>query len=348
MKIVKEVHRKLGRFLESLQEEERTIAYNYGASIFKKTRFQSPITFIKTCLEEKLIPSGFIVIRGGHFSPQLRRRMDKASSTFSRRLMRVSLEQFSDSFDRADGTLKAAKESLEKVPDGGSFVPRLKRLVFNLNQKLFTHFSDIKRSKLQKLRPSPGSSDDDKTIVVTIPEDLELSVEEGKVLAKGLTFIPTPQFVDKTVVNDSVDNFFRRVKPHAYFNDPNQSFVDSDDDEFRKYPKKISTWTPPRVHEAIDDFMSRCRDEIDDIEIKKPKSLNISNEESAALRVLRGRDDTVIKKRIREVRLLCGGRTFISRKHIGNSVTLLIQESRWRSNCHQQWDCFSSYFRWNY
>ena len=26
--------------------------------------------------------------------------------------MRVSLEQFSDSFDRADGTLKAAKESL--------------------------------------------------------------------------------------------------------------------------------------------------------------------------------------------------------------------------------------------
>ena len=213
--------------------------------------------------------------------------------------MRVSLEQFSDSFDRADGTLKAAKESLEKVPDGGSFVPHLKCLVFKLNQKLFTHFSDIKRSKLQKLRPSPGSSDDDKTIVVTIPDDLELSVEERKVLAKGLTFIPTPQFIDQTVVNDSVDKFFRRVKLHAYFNDPNQGFVDSDDDiddEFRKYAKKKSTWTPPSVHDAIDDFMSRCRDEIDVIEIKKPKSLNISNEESAALRVLRGRNDIVIKK----------------------------------------------------
>ena len=96
-----------------------------------------------------------------------------------------------------------------------------------------------------------------------------------------------------------MDKFFRRVKLHAYFNDPNQGFVDSDDDiddEFRKYAKKKSTWTPPSVHDAIDDFMSRCRDEIDVIEIKKPKSLNISNEESAALRVLRGRNDIVIKK----------------------------------------------------
>ena len=74
MKIVNEVHRKLGRFVDSLRAEERTLA-----SIFKKTRFNSHIDFIRTCLGEKLIPSGFVVSRDvGHFSPWFKKRMEKA------------------------------------------------------------------------------------------------------------------------------------------------------------------------------------------------------------------------------------------------------------------------------
>ena len=128
-----------------------------------------------------------------------------------------------------------------EVPDS-SFVPHLKRLVFNLNQRLYSHFNDIKSSKLKKLRPEPSNSDDDnKHIVVTVPEDLELSSVERKVLAKGLTFIPTPKTIDASVVNDCVDKFFMRVKLHAYFNNPNQGFIDfnyEDDDFFRKYTNK--------------------------------------------------------------------------------------------------------------
>ena len=128
-----------------------------------------------------------------------------------------------------------------EVPDS-SFVPHLKRLVFNLNQRLYSHFNDIKSIKLKKLRPEPSNNDDDnKHIVVTIPEDLELSSFERKVKAKGLTFIPTPKTIDASVVNDCVDKFFRRVKLHAYFNNPNQGFIDfneEDDDLFRKYTNK--------------------------------------------------------------------------------------------------------------
>ena len=128
-----------------------------------------------------------------------------------------------------------------EVPDN-SFVPHLKRLVFNLNQRLYSHFNDIKSSKLKKLRPEPSKNDDDnKHIVVTIPEDQEVSSFERKVLAKGLTFIPTPKTIDASVVNDCVDTFFRRVKLHAYFNNPNQGFIDfndEDDDLFRKYTNK--------------------------------------------------------------------------------------------------------------
>ena len=169
---------------------------------------------------------------------------------------------FSDAFDSADRSLKGDKESLMEVPDC-SFVPHLKSLVFNRNQRLYSHFNDMKSNKLKKLRLEHSNSDDDnKHIVVTFPEDLELSSVERIVLANGLTFIPNPKTIDAYVVNDRVDKFFRGAN----------------------------------VHVAIDDFISRCKVEIDNIEVKKPKTLNVSNEECVALRAPRNRDDIVIKK----------------------------------------------------
>ena len=76
-------------------------------------------------------------------------------------------------------------------------------------------------------------------------------------------------------MNDSVDKFFRRIKLHAYFNDPNKGlFIDPDESNFdpmSKYSTKKSRWTPPFVHESIDNFIDICKKEICAIEKRFPK-----------------------------------------------------------------------------
>ena len=114
-------------------------------------------------------------------------------------------------------------------------------------------------------------------LVVTIPEDLPLSTQERNVLAKGLRYIPKPNCIDRTKMNDSVVKFFRRIKLHAYFNDPNKGFIDpneSDFDPMSKYNTKKSRWTPPFVLESVDNFIDICKCENSAIDVKKTKRMS--------------------------------------------------------------------------
>ena len=71
-------------------------------------------------------------------------------------------------------------------------------------------------------------------------------------------------------------------------------------DPMSKYSTKKSRWTPPFVHESIDNFIDICKKEIRTIDVKKisKKECNLSKDEKDALRSLSKRDDIVIKKAI--------------------------------------------------
>jgi hypothetical protein len=71
---------------------------------------------------------------------------------------------------------------------------------------------------------------------VTIPADLALTDEEKEVLGKGLNFVPAPWHLDKTSTLQDLDEFYRRIKLHASFNDPNQAFIGGpEEDQFRSF-----------------------------------------------------------------------------------------------------------------
>ena len=68
-----------------------------------------------------------------------------------------------------------------------------------------------------------------KKLVVTIPENLHLSDIERKVLSKGLSFIPTSAKNNRNKTNVDLQRFYKRVKLHAYFNDPDKPISENSD-----------------------------------------------------------------------------------------------------------------------
>jgi hypothetical protein len=83
------------------------------------------------------------------------------------------------------------KSSLHEIE--ADFVSPLKKLIFELNKKLYNDLKSTKDKKLKDLLPvrSPEVNAETKT-VVTIPADLALTDEEKEVLGKGLNFVPAP------------------------------------------------------------------------------------------------------------------------------------------------------------
>ena len=101
-------------------------------------------------------------------------------------------------------------------------------------------------------------------------------------------------------MNNSIVKFFCRIKLHAYFNDPYKGFIDLDESDFdpmSKYSTKKYRWTPPFVHESIDNFIDICKCEISAIDVKKisKRECNLSKDEKDVLRSLSKRGDLAIK-----------------------------------------------------
>ena len=87
------------------------------------------------------------------------------------------------------------------------------------------------------------------------------------------------------------------MKLHVHFNDPNKGFInETSEDEFLKYKRSNSKWVPPYTVHAVDDFISRCKEEVGVITSNKKPNSNLSQKELTALRDLKSRNDIVIKK----------------------------------------------------
>ena len=97
-----------------------------------------------------------------------------------------------------------------------------------------------------------------------------------------------------------MESFYRRVKLHAFFTDPNKGFIDpgseADDDPFMKYKWKTSNWTRSSNPACVERFIERCKDEIKLIDLmSNNKASNISLSDSKALQALKKREDVIVK-----------------------------------------------------
>ena len=71
--------------------------------------------FIKTCLENDIIPNGFKISRNDDFSSNhLSRVAEKAMATCSKRLLRITLQDFSFRIKNSSNKLLKAKEHLNR------------------------------------------------------------------------------------------------------------------------------------------------------------------------------------------------------------------------------------------
>ena len=137
-----------------------------------------------------------------------------------------------------------------------------------MNKDLYEECLSIKNKKSDDLLlPSVTHNQDYKKLVVTIPENLHLSDIERKVLSKGLSFIPTSAKNNRNKTNVDLQRFYRHVKLHAYFNDPDKPISENSDvtkeySVFNKYKKAASSWTPTDVHPSISRFILRCSEDI--------------------------------------------------------------------------------------
>jgi len=131
-------------------------------------------------------------------------------------------------------------------------------LVHTLNVEYYEHLKEIKTRKLNHLLAQrPASPQPESKVgrdVVTIPEDLPLNDSERSLLSKGLKFVPTNKQIDTFEVRRDLEAFYRKLKLHAHFNDPNKTLPSDENlldtsgaadhpSSYKKFAPK-STWTP--------------------------------------------------------------------------------------------------------
>lgn len=295
MKILKEVHRRLMQFADLHPAVQHTI-YQWGKNTFKKTQYNNHIGFLRDCLQHRVVPRGFIINSHHTSSTSHVNKMKKATDTCSKRLMRISLHEFCNKMHQANILMRQAKQELQHQADSAVYLSTGK-IIHQLNRTLHFTLVDIKKHKLQSLLPHTETVVNEKS-VVTIPSDVELSPDERSVLSKGLFFIPTPKYCNEMKLKENLSNFYRRVKLHAHFNNPNEAFLDpeKDDDPFDKYQKPPSTWEPSVSPSCVVDFVNKCNLDIKQLNLKKKTLVsNITDKERTALRNLRLREDIIIK-----------------------------------------------------
>ena len=86
-----------------------------------------------------------------------------------------------------------------------------------------------------------------------------LTDTEISLLSKGLSFCPTPKYIDHNELEADLDEFARKVRCKWYFKD-------SPTDDFSETPafRTKSKWQPPRaaIDARIEVFLSRVKEEI--------------------------------------------------------------------------------------
>ena len=120
-----------------------------------------------------------------------------------------------------------------------------------------------------------------------------LSTDETSVLARGLTFCPTPRHIDWPEVSADIYDFSRRMRLTEYFFDDNSKTSNSNEDDTPFHNK--STWNPPNDRErALDTFLDAVKLDITTGTPNKTRD-NLTITERQAISQLKQRQDIIIK-----------------------------------------------------
>lgn len=277
-------------------------ARQLGIATFKKTRFSSHVSFLNTCMREKVIPNGLrIHLRCSGLSHPVQSRIKATAVRFSRKLMQSHIQHFASQARIASCDIDLNKVKLQDSCDQSEY-HEIRFLIHILNKELYHSLGDTKTHKLQTLSKSKKvpSTESATTRVVTIPEDMVFQPNQKALLSKGLGFVPNKNAPHVSKVDSDMDSFYRRVKLHAHFNDPEKAFVDHNqpEDDFANIQRKTSTWTPADGEfRAVDTFIKACTSDLKHRNRQKMyhNSCNLSPGELTALRELREDCNIVIR-----------------------------------------------------
>ena len=152
--------------------------------------------------------------------------------------------------------------------------------------------STVITRKRSRRKTKPANIQLDHSSVINLSGS-SLSADEISVLARGLTFCPTPRHINWSEVSADIYDFSRRMRLAEYFFDENSN-TPTDNEHYIPFHIK-STWNPPNDRErALNSFLDAVKL---DITTGKPKTIhdNLTATERQAIRQLKQRQDIFIK-----------------------------------------------------
>ena len=143
--------------LNYLPDDLSTVAISLGRSTFKKTSYTSHINFLSFCLKHGIIPVGFKI----RFHPSLhgagnnvyRQQVGRTTSSFSRKLMRITLSRMYQKRDDLSVSMNDTRTGLRRLcarSDQPELYNRISHVIHILNSDWFQFLKEIKGHKLQK------------------------------------------------------------------------------------------------------------------------------------------------------------------------------------------------------
>ena len=256
----------------------RNTAMQLAKYTFAKTRFTSHVSFISSCLYLQVIPKGFQIkfYLGFPITITSLNSIGRSLSSCSRSLMR---NHFGHELTDALSTQNLiAQKSILRASCAPKMANTVIQCIRTNNSKLYDFLMDTKKSKIDFLRsqiPSDPHITCQKTKVVTIPEDMELSDDTRSVLEKGLNYISLESQANHTQVYQDAEAFFRRLLLKAFFHDNQNSRPPQD--QFEKLQSSTSDWTPRSGQlRVLDQVIGKTVNDIN-LYMLKPRTYKSSN-----------------------------------------------------------------------
>lgn len=300
MALRKQLHRTFMDFMNGCNLNIKNIARGYFNTTLKKTQFSSHIEFLKRCKQSKVIPTGFSLNHHGPREDNLTNsRLNTTITACSRLLMNITLESYTKKVSSLSHKREEFKRDLFHICSSYDY-RSIAQTVHCLNRDYFWSLNSHKDKKLSKLlrnQPKKHQPRPEK-LVVTIPDDLQLSNTEKDILGRGLKFVPSQPKPDNFTLKKDLETYYRRIKLHAHFNNADKTICDNYHEE-HPYPryKPKSTWTPRDIPDSsVTKYIDKCREDVSKLDLNTRPKPNMTRHERSCLRDLSSRDDIVIKR----------------------------------------------------
>ena len=129
--------------------------------------------------------------------------------------------------------------------------------------------------------------------------DINLTIEQIKVLEKGITFVPTPDKVDLGEIHNDVFSFCRRLHLKLHFYQEDSSI---DTSQTQKLPKALykfkpkNSWVPNTGDPVLRAFCFNVKKDLQELNPKQPDRFNLGKKGIRAISDLKKNPNIVIKK----------------------------------------------------